>query len=87
MEPPMDRASFELRQKKTAQDRADIARAFWRKFVERNAGVGLFLELNPDTGLPKNCSDAYRAAFDPKYSGAVGSLAQARKFQRALMRL
>jgi hypothetical protein len=47
----------------------------------------LKLPLNSITGLPENNSDAYKAAFSPEFSGAVGTPAQARKFQRALMQL
>jgi hypothetical protein len=68
-------------------DRGATARHFWSRFVERNLKRGLILQLDRDTGLPSDYSAAYRAAFDPDYSGAVGEPAQARRFQRALMRL
>ena len=64
-----------------------IAREFWQKFNERNSRRGLKLDLNANTGLPNNISAAYKAAFDSQYVGAVGEPAQARRFQRALMRL
>lgn len=67
--------------------RQAIAGQFWRKFMERNVAMGLRLELDPNTGLPRDNSAAYKAAFDPNYSGAVGAPAQARKFQRMIMRL
>ena len=70
-----------------AEERSDIARAFWKRFVERNATRGLILPLDSSTGLPQVNADGYRAAFDSTYFGAVGEPAQARKFQRALMRL
>src|SRR5205823_9398890 len=39
------------------------------------------------TGLPNDYAAAYRAAFDPRYMGALGEPGPARKFQRAMMRL
>ena len=71
----------------TASERATIARRFWEGFVERNQKRKLDLKLNPATGLPEDSGEAYRTAFSPRYSGAVGAPAEARRFQRALMQL
>jgi tetratricopeptide (TPR) repeat protein len=67
--------------------RAAIARAFWKDFVDSNKGRGLDLRLDATTGLPEDNGEAYRAAFSPRYRKAVGAPAEARKFQRALMQL
>jgi tetratricopeptide (TPR) repeat protein len=80
--------SFDAQQKEISADqRAEIARAFWSGFVKQNSDQLLVLPLDSQTGLPESYSDAYRAVFTPGYFGAVGAPAQARKFQRALMRL
>lgn len=71
----------------TAVERAEAARDFWRKFVERNLKNGLTVKLDSATGLPEDNGEAYRAAFSPRYSGAVGAPAEAREFQRAMMQL
>lgn len=68
-------------------DRSAIARDFWKQFAERNANRKVGLSLNAATGLPADCSAAYKAAFDSHFMGACGEPVQARKFQRALMRL
>src|SRR6202451_3330434 len=68
-------------------DHRAIARNFWEQFVKRNANRGLSLPLNTDNGLPNDNSAGYRAAFDPRYWGALGEPGLARKFQRAMMRL
>lgn len=60
---------------------------YWERFVTRNAKRHLNLPLDPATGLPKDYAAAYRAAFDPGYTGAIGEPAQARRFQRTVMRL
>lgn len=70
-----------------ASERADVARSFWDGFVARNRKRKLDLKLNSATGLPEDNGEAYRAAFSPRYSGAVGAPAEARRFQRALMQL
>ena len=54
--------------------------------AERKADRDLDLQLDNDTGLPADYAKAYRAAFAPEYSGAVGEPAQARRFQRVLVR-
>ena len=78
---------FEQLLKNPEKERNSAAREFWEQFVKRNANRNLNLPLNPNTGLPNDYSAAYRAAFDPSHIGAVGAPAQARRFQRALMRL
>jgi tetratricopeptide (TPR) repeat protein len=70
----------------SASDTRIIAQAYWQDFAERNKKQDLNLKVNAK-GMPEIYSDAYQAAFDPKYSGAVGTPADARKFQRELMRL
>ena len=87
MESRKDIKSFDAQKEIPADQRAKIARDFWNRFAKRNASRGLTLPLDSQTGLPKSYSDAYRAVFTPEYRGAVGEPAQARKFQRALMRL
>jgi tetratricopeptide (TPR) repeat protein len=82
-----DKKSFETQKEVSAEQRAEIAREFWRDFVRKNAGRDLVLDLDDQTGLPKTYSDAYKAIFTTGYAGAVGDPALARKFQRALMRL
>jgi tetratricopeptide (TPR) repeat protein len=82
-----DGSSFESLKEAKPAERTTIAREFWRRFVERNAARGLALPLDSRTGLPEDYAGAYKAAFAPNYNGAVGEPAQARKFQRALMRL
>ena len=78
---------FEAQKKLSPEQRAEIARDFWREFVRKNASRDLVLDLDDQTGLPVTYSDAYKAIFTAIYTGAVGEPAQARKFQRALMRL
>jgi tetratricopeptide (TPR) repeat protein len=78
---------FERQKELPAEERAAIAREFWPEFVKKNAKRDLVLELEAQTGLPHVYSDAYKAIFTSGYTGAVGEPAQARKFQRALMRL
>ena len=78
--------SFETQKDIPPDQRAEIVRDFWNSFVKRNANK-LNLPLDSQTGLPENYSDAYRAVFSPNYAGAVGTPAQARRFQRALMQL
>jgi tetratricopeptide (TPR) repeat protein len=78
---------FETQKQLPAEERAAIAREFWPEFVKKNANRDLVLELEAETGLPRAYSDAYKAIFTSGYTGAVGEPAQARKFQRALMRL
>jgi tetratricopeptide (TPR) repeat protein len=75
--------------KQLPQDRRDeMARDFWQGFVNQNSGRdGFKLPLNPQTSLPDNYSDAYQAAFNPEYDGAVNAPKLARDFQRALMQL
>ncbi|MCC7377148.1 MAG: SIR2 family protein [Verrucomicrobiales bacterium] len=68
-------------------DRADIAREFWSSFVASNRGRGCDLELDSQTGIPKDIPAAYKAAFSSSYFNAVGEPANARRLQRALMRL
>lgn len=82
-----DKTPFNPGKKIASGTRARIARNFWREFVQRNTSRELILPLNSRTGLPESYSDAYKAAFSPKYVGAMGEPAQARKFQRALIRL
>lgn len=82
-----DNEPFESLSQLPADQRLGIARTFWQQFVVKNAKRGLRLPLGSSTGLPEVNADAYKAAFDPYYFGAVGEPAQARKFQRALMRL
>ena len=79
--------TFENLGKAPDDTRNAIARDFWRAFAAKNAKRGLSLPLDPSTGFPQDYSAAYRAAFAPDYSAAVGEPAQARTFQRALMRL
>jgi tetratricopeptide (TPR) repeat protein len=74
-------------QTQVPSERAAIARAFWKDFVDSNKGRGLDLKLDAATGLPEDNGEAYRAAFSPRYRKAVGAPAEARKFQRALMQL
>ena len=71
----------------TSSERGEIARAFWKSFVETNLSLGLKLTLDSVTGLPEDNGEAYRAAFTPGYRRAVGAPAKARKFQRELMQL
>jgi tetratricopeptide (TPR) repeat protein len=78
---------FEQLRMGSADQRNSIARTFWQRFVEQHANRALVLPLGSVTGLPEDYAAAYKAAFDPHYFGAVGEPAQARKFQRALMRL
>jgi hypothetical protein len=87
MKSRMDITSFDAQKEIPADQRAEIARDFWRSFAKQNESRGLKLPLDSHTGLPESYSDAYRAVFTPLYSGAVGLPAQARKFQRALTRL
>ena len=70
-----------------AAESAEIARSFWKRFSERNTAGGLNLKIDSVTGLPEDNGEAYRAAFSPRYRGAVGAPADARRFQRAMMRL
>jgi hypothetical protein len=79
--------TFDELQKSPENECSSAARTFWEQFVRRNAKRNLDLPLNPNTGLPNDYSAAYRAAFNPDHIGAVGEPAQARRFQRALMRL
>jgi tetratricopeptide (TPR) repeat protein len=82
-----DKKSFtDLQNEIPADQRAKIACDFWRGFVQLNANRKLDLPLDSQ-GLPESYSDAYRAVFTPRYTGAVGTPAEARNFQRALMRL
>jgi tetratricopeptide (TPR) repeat protein len=82
-----DEQPFETSSAIPAEQRLEIARDFWRRFVKQNAGRKLALPLDPVTGLPEINADGYTAAFNHHYRGAVGVPAQARQFQRALMRL
>jgi hypothetical protein len=82
-----DDEPFESLKATAVETRAGIAAAFWQEFVQRNANRGLKLPLDSQNGLPVDYSAAYKAAFTSDYRGAVGEPAQARKFQRALMRL
>ena len=82
-----NRQRFEALKAGSAGGPTPLTRAYWNKFVARNSARGLSLGLDPDTGLPEEYADAYKAAFDPRYIGAVGEPAEARKFQRTLMRL
>ncbi|PWT85368.1 MAG: hypothetical protein C5B58_03210 [Acidobacteria bacterium] len=82
-----DKTSFETQKEIPVEQRVEIAREFWRDFVNKNASRKLVLDLDLQTGLPVTYSDAYKAIFTAKYNGAVGEPAEARKFQRALMRL
>lgn len=68
-------------------ERIAIARDFWKQFAEKNARRNVKLSLNAASGLPADYSAAYKAAFDSHFTGACGEPVQARKFQRALMRL
>jgi tetratricopeptide (TPR) repeat protein len=63
-----------------------MASRFWKGFRERNLKHGLMLSLTEE-GLPQDNAAAYQAAFDPRFDGAAGSPADARMFQRELMRL
>jgi tetratricopeptide (TPR) repeat protein len=63
-----------------------IAAQFWKKFEDDNRRYGLKLSFNTQ-GLPGDNAEAYQAAFNPQFDGAVGAPSDARKFQRALMRL
>jgi tetratricopeptide (TPR) repeat protein len=76
---------FDQLTKGSPEEHNGAAREFWKRFVERN--VDAKVALDPSTGLPEDYSAAYRAAFNPKCSGAVGKPAQSRSFQRRLMRL
>ena len=82
-----DDEPFEKLTSLPADQRLEIARDFWQRFVKKNAKRELTLPLDPRTGLPEVNADGYTAAFNSSYRGAVGVPAQARKFQRALMRL
>jgi tetratricopeptide (TPR) repeat protein len=77
---------FETARDKSPAEKTAIARAFWKRMAE-GMPKDSALSLESVTGMPANYADAYRAAFDPRFAGAVGEPAQARKFQRALMRL
>jgi tetratricopeptide (TPR) repeat protein len=66
--------------------RAEAAATFWKQFAQANANRGLDVRLSP-SGVPENLSDAYQAAFSPDYDNAVGAPADARRFQRELVRL
>ena len=82
-----DQSYDELKQLPQNQ-RELIAREFWQGFVTQNRDRDEFkLFLNPHTGLPDNYADAYQAAFNPEYDGAVNAPKLARNFQRALMQL
>jgi hypothetical protein len=65
----------------------NIAKEFWRRFVQRNQSRNLDFSLDSETGLPDDYPAAYRSAFDPAFSGALGGPGPARKFQQAIMRL
>lgn len=67
--------------------KSNSARSFWKRFVERNERRKLDFKLDSRTGLPGEYPAAYRAAFDPEYTGALGTPGPARKFQQAVMRL
>lgn len=69
------------------EERSAIAKEFWSGFVASNRSRGCDLELDFQTGLPKDAPAAYKAAFSSKYFDAVGEPADARRLQRALMRL
>lgn len=69
-----------------SSERAGIARRFWAEFVRRNLEFGIDLHLNAETGLPNVPSEAYKAAFSPRFSGALSQPKRAREFQRELIR-
>jgi len=48
---------------------AEIAKEFWENFCRNNRERDLVLPLSASTGLPESHSDAYRAAFDPRFKG------------------
>lgn len=81
-----DNVPFADLQRGLASDTRIIAHAYWKDFCERNKAQDLDLMLD-DNGMPESHSEAYMAAFDPKYSGAVNTAGEARKFQLELMRL
>ena len=62
------------------------ASCFWQNFAKENKSRGLELPLSK-LGLPINPSLAYQAAFDPRYTGALGNRSVACNFQRHIMRL
>ena len=79
--------TYEELRKESPARRREIARTFWSTFVQRNARKLPELKLDLQSGLPQDYAAAYKAAFSPICSGAVGSPARAREFQRALMQL
>jgi|GEM_PF-1425257 len=82
-----DRPYEELK-KLPSDERIGIAGNFWRSFVDHNSGrPGFSLSLNSQTNIPDDYSEAYQAAFNPEYDGAVNPPKLAREFQRSLMQL
>lgn len=79
--------AFDSLKELPTEKRLAIAREFWSEFVRRNPSCEPEIRLDEMTGLPVDYAAAYRAAFDPGYIGAVGAPADAREFQRLLMRL
>ncbi len=80
--------SYEQLQQISRDEREKIATSFWQEFFNQNAGRdGFDVALNARTNLPENYAEAYRAAFNPDFDGAVNSPKNARDFQRALMQL
>lgn len=47
---------FKSLEETSIEKRAEIARAFWQEFVQRNANRGLKLSLNSQNGLPEDYS-------------------------------
>jgi tetratricopeptide (TPR) repeat protein len=86
VESNFDKERFDELSKQSAAARMLIAQRYWQKFIDQNTGH-LTLKLDPSTLLPADYTAAYKAAFDPHFNGAVGEPAEARKFQRTLMRL
>jgi len=78
---------FDIVEEKPSAEKAEIARGFWKRLVEQNRGSDLSFSLDPGSGLPSDYAAAYKAAFSSRVLGAVGGPAQARRFQRDLVRL
>ena len=84
----VDGQSYEDVKQLSPGERTAIAKNFWRGFVDQNSEQeGFNLPLNSQTGLPENYADAYQAAFNTDYDGAVNTPKLARDFQLALMQL
>jgi tetratricopeptide (TPR) repeat protein len=79
--------SFDVLKEKPVSEKSEIARGFWKQMVAHNIGRGLDLPLDSTTGLPCDYASAYKVAFNSSFFGAVGAPADARRLQRALMRL